>query len=94
MKILEPQRNFLLLIHHLFALNLSTYMYAPLANFINEPLVTTNVFVVLFLSQLISYIVKRDWNQLVRVCNLDNWREVLAMLVTYASPEEFSHLCG
>ena len=56
-----------------------------------NPLVSTNLYILL---QLISYIVKRDWNQLVRVCNLDNWREVLAMLVTYASPEEFSHLCG
>ena len=44
--------------------------------------------------QLMSSIVNRDWTQLVRVCNLDNWREVLAALVTYASPDEFSALCG
>ena len=29
-----------------------------------------------------------------RVCCLDNWREVLAALVTYAGPDEFSSLCG
>jgi protein transport protein SEC31 len=40
-----------------------------------------------------SAIVNRDWTQLVRVCNLDNWREILAALVTYASPDEFSTLC-
>ena len=28
------------------------------------------------------------------MCNLDNWREILAALVTYASPDEFSPLCG
>ena len=39
-------------------------------------------------------IVDRDWTQLVRVCCLDNWREVLAALVTYAGPDEFSTLCG
>ena len=44
--------------------------------------------------QLMSAIVNRDWTQLVRVCCLDNWREVLAALVTYAGPDEFSSLCG
>ena len=28
------------------------------------------------------------------MCNLDNWREILAALVTYANPDEFSPLCG
>ena len=41
-----------------------------------------------------SSIVNRDWTQLVRACNLDNWREILAALVTYASPDEFPSLCG
>jgi protein transport protein SEC31 len=45
------------------------------------------------ISRLMSAIVNRDWTQLVRVCSLDNWREVLAALVTYASPDEFSSLC-
>ena len=44
--------------------------------------------------QLISSIVNRDWTQLVRCSHLDNWREVLAAVVTYAGPEEFSPLCG
>jgi protein transport protein SEC31 len=45
------------------------------------------------ISRLMSAIVNRDWTQLVRVCCLDNWREVLAALVTYAGPDEFSSLC-
>ena len=50
--------------------------------------------IVFFHLQLMSAIVNRDWTQLVRVCCLDNWREVLAALVTYAGPDEFSSLCG
>ena len=38
--------------------------------------------------------VNRNWTELTRHGNLDNWREILAALVTYASPEDFAPLCG
>lgn len=43
--------------------------------------------------QLMSVVVNRDWPDVVRSCNLENWREALAILVTYAKPEEFAPLC-
>ena len=45
-------------------------------------------------SQLLSAIVNRTWSELVRHGNLQNWREILAVLVTYAGPEDFATLCG
>lgn len=27
-------------------------------------------------------------------CELDNWKEALAALLTYAHPEDFARLCG
>jgi len=30
----------------------------------------------------------------VQSCELDNWKEALAALLTYAHPEEFAFLCG
>lgn len=48
-----------------------------------------------FLSlQLISAIVSRNWTEVARYGDLDNWREILAALVTYAGPEDFAPLCG
>ena len=45
-------------------------------------------------SQLLSAIVNRTWSELARHGNLQNWREILAVLVTYAGPEDFATLCG
>ena len=45
-------------------------------------------------SSLISSVVQRNWTELTRCASLDNWREVLAALVTYAGPDEFAPLCG
>ena len=44
--------------------------------------------------QLLSAIVNRTWSELARHGNLQNWREILAVLVTYAGPEDFATLCG
>lgn len=44
--------------------------------------------------QLLSAIVNRTWSDLAHHGNLQNWREILAVLVTYAGPEEFATLCG
>ena len=52
-------------------------------------------FVQLFLLiQLISAVVNRNWTEVAKYGNLENWREILAALVTYAGPEDFAPLCG
>ena len=43
--------------------------------------------------QLMSVVVNRDWRNIVESCVLENWREALAALVTYAKAEEFTALC-
>ena len=40
-----------------------------------------------------SVVVNRDWRDIVESCVLENWREALAALVTYAKAEEFTALC-
>ena len=44
--------------------------------------------------QLISAVVTNDWRDILETCDLQNWKEALAAVMTYASPEEFSSLCG
>ena len=46
------------------------------------------------LSCLISSVVTRKHKDITRTCELRNWREALALALTYAKPEEFSTLCG
>lgn len=36
----------------------------------------------------------RNWKEIVESCDLKNWREALAAVMTYAKPDEFSALCG
>lgn len=36
----------------------------------------------------------KDWKEIVESCDLKNWREALAAVLTYAKPDEFSALCG
>ncbi|RUS90571.1 hypothetical protein EGW08_001659 [Elysia chlorotica] len=45
------------------------------------------------LGRLISSVVTHDWAHIVENCDLDNWKEALAVVLTYALPEEFSALC-
>ncbi|KAK1164556.1 protein transport protein Sec31A-like isoform X2 [Acipenser oxyrinchus oxyrinchus] len=45
------------------------------------------------ISMLVSSIVNRKWTDIVQSCDLENWKEALAALLTYARPEEFSELC-
>lgn len=47
-----------------------------------------------FVSQLISAVVMKDWHDILKTCELQNWREALAAVMTYAQPDEFSSLCG
>ena len=44
--------------------------------------------------QLISSVVTKDFEQVIRTCELDNWKEALAMALTYAKGDDFSNLCG
>ncbi len=36
----------------------------------------------------------KDWLDILETCDLQNWKEALAAVMTYAKPEEFSSLCG
>ncbi|KAL1264863.1 hypothetical protein QQF64_005218, partial [Cirrhinus molitorella] len=45
------------------------------------------------ISMLISSVVTQNWRDIVQSCELDNWKEALAALLTYANPEEFAPLC-
>uniref|UniRef100_A0A4W3I3D7 Protein transport protein Sec31A n=1 Tax=Callorhinchus milii TaxID=7868 RepID=A0A4W3I3D7_CALMI len=45
------------------------------------------------LSRLVSSVVTHNWRDIVQSCDLDNWKEALAALLTYAKPEEFPLLC-
>uniref|UniRef100_A0AAQ4QZY6 Protein transport protein Sec31A n=1 Tax=Gasterosteus aculeatus aculeatus TaxID=481459 RepID=A0AAQ4QZY6_GASAC len=46
------------------------------------------------ISMLISSVVTQNWKDIVQSCELDNWKEALAALLTYAHPEDFARLCG
>ena len=43
--------------------------------------------------QLVESVVNRDWSKLVRLCNLEHWKEVLATIMTYTDQEEMLELC-
>ncbi|XP_065096705.1 protein transport protein Sec31A isoform X8 [Paramisgurnus dabryanus] len=45
-------------------------------------------------SKLISAVVMKDWLDILKTCDLQNWKEALAAVMTYARPEEFSSLCS
>ncbi|XP_067290169.1 protein transport protein Sec31A isoform X1 [Pseudorasbora parva] len=46
------------------------------------------------ISKLISAVVMKDWTDILETCDLKNWKEALAAVMTFAKPEEFSSLCG
>ncbi|KAM8828835.1 protein transport protein Sec31A isoform 2-T4 [Spinachia spinachia] len=45
------------------------------------------------ITKLISAVVMKDWHDILTTCDLQNWKEALAAVMTYAQPEEFSSLC-
>lgn len=45
------------------------------------------------LGRLVSAIVTHDWRHIVTSCELDNWKEALAIILTYSPADEFSTLC-
>ncbi|XP_051973352.1 protein transport protein Sec31A-like isoform X6 [Xyrauchen texanus] len=46
------------------------------------------------ISKLICAVLTKDWLEILETCDLQNWKEALAAVMTYAKPEEFSSLCG
>ncbi|XP_029788242.1 protein transport protein Sec31B isoform X2 [Suricata suricatta] len=45
------------------------------------------------ISSLLACVVRKNWKDMVCTCNLQNWREALALLLTYSGPEKFPELC-
>ncbi|XP_009979852.1 PREDICTED: protein transport protein Sec31A, partial [Tauraco erythrolophus] len=45
------------------------------------------------ITRLITAVVTKNWKEIVRSCDLQNWREALAAVLTYARPDEFAALC-
>ncbi|KAM5158524.1 protein transport protein Sec31A isoform 14-T16 [Callospermophilus lateralis] len=45
------------------------------------------------ITRLITAVVMKNWKEIVQSCDLKNWREALAAVLTYAKPDEFSALC-
>ncbi|ERE78729.1 protein transport protein Sec31B isoform 2 [Cricetulus griseus] len=45
------------------------------------------------ISPLLACVIKKDWKDLVCACSLKNWREALALLLTYSGSEKFPELC-
>nr|KAF6304313.1 SEC31-like protein B, COPII coat complex component [Myotis myotis] len=45
------------------------------------------------ISSLLACVVQKNWKDMVCSCSLQNWREALALLLTYSGPETFPELC-
>ncbi|KAM9378068.1 protein transport protein Sec31A isoform 2-T2 [Phaethornis superciliosus] len=45
------------------------------------------------ITRLITAVVTKNWKEIVQSCDLQNWREALAAVLTYAKPHEFAALC-
>ncbi|KAM4851637.1 protein transport protein Sec31B [Thomomys bottae] len=45
------------------------------------------------ISPLLACVVQKNWKDLVCACSLKNWREALALLLTYSGQEKFPEFC-
>ncbi|XP_011354672.1 protein transport protein Sec31A isoform X15 [Pteropus vampyrus] len=45
------------------------------------------------ITRLITAVVMKNWREIVESCDLKNWKEALAAVLTYAKLDEFSALC-
>ncbi|KAJ1218742.1 hypothetical protein NDU88_006318, partial [Pleurodeles waltl] len=45
------------------------------------------------ITRLITAVVTKNWKEIVQSCDLQNWREALAAVLTYAKADEFAMLC-
>jgi len=57
-------------------------------------MIYNNVMSMCITFQLVCAVVSHDWRQIVNCCELDNWKEALAVILTYSPPDELSELCG
>ena len=48
----------------------------------------------MFWLQLISAVVQKDYKMVIENTALENWKEALAVILTYGKPGEFVQLCG
>uniref|UniRef100_A0A480UQ14 Protein transport protein Sec31B-like n=1 Tax=Sus scrofa TaxID=9823 RepID=A0A480UQ14_PIG len=46
------------------------------------------------IAPLLACVTQKSWRDMVCACSLKNWREALALLLTYSGPEKFPELCG
>uniref|UniRef100_A0A8C3LIT3 Protein transport protein Sec31A n=1 Tax=Chrysolophus pictus TaxID=9089 RepID=A0A8C3LIT3_CHRPC len=46
-----------------------------------------------FLNALVSSIVQQKWQDIVCTCDLQSWKEALAILLTYSKHEDYTQLC-
>jgi hypothetical protein len=45
------------------------------------------------IQEIVKYFT-HNWSHIVETCDIANWKEALALILTYASPQEFVPLCG
>ncbi|XP_057590902.1 protein transport protein Sec31B isoform X4 [Hippopotamus amphibius kiboko] len=45
------------------------------------------------IAPLLACVIQKNWKDMVCACSLKNWREALALLLTYSGPEKFPELC-
>ncbi|XP_061062708.1 protein transport protein Sec31B isoform X4 [Eubalaena glacialis] len=45
------------------------------------------------IAPLLACVIQKNWKDMVCACSLKNWREALALLLTYSGPEKFPKLC-
>ncbi|XP_068806365.1 protein transport protein Sec31B isoform X4 [Struthio camelus] len=45
------------------------------------------------ISLLLSSIVQQNWQDIVRTCDLQSWKEALAIFLTYSKQEDYTQLC-
>ncbi|XP_061439167.1 protein transport protein Sec31A isoform X15 [Rhineura floridana] len=45
------------------------------------------------ITRLITAVVTKNWKEIVQSCDLQNWKEALAAVLTYARPDKFAALC-
>ncbi|XP_029464916.1 protein transport protein Sec31B isoform X2 [Rhinatrema bivittatum] len=45
------------------------------------------------ITSLLSSVVQHNWKEIVLNCNLKNWKEALAILLTYLKPDEYARFC-
>ncbi|KAB1271688.1 Protein transport protein Sec31B [Camelus dromedarius] len=45
------------------------------------------------ITPLLACVIQKNWKDMLCACSMKNWREALALLLTYSGPEKFPELC-